>query len=500
MGFAGEGQSVYPIVNCDLSDVVGAPGLPAPDVLARTLSRRNRSWKSVGGPDTLFLATPTAGAGAFEPFEEHLDQRVGSERVQTTFQSAVCEQATHQQLLRGRPVVGARFRTVSSPSGSVVLGGPVADLEQRDPGRVPRHSTVAVTQAIRDQLEVPPTAKIDVERVVWPFEGRGVWAYRARVIDATEPVDIRAYVQADEELGLLYAQDVSCSSNFGEGRVFRINPGRDPAPEVVRLAGLEGRRGVLNTGKLKLVPAVGNAVTNTKRDFRLEPAEGGFEEVCAFHHMANAMQFFGDLLGPDVFNDELFGPLTIRVQDRTVTAQVGAFFPGQKMIRLADSPHPAARSGDICMHEFTHTVVHRIARLDDEFATPIARGLNEGFADYAQATFFSDPRFGDWVRDEPEGARRCDDKTLRLKPNPQDPQDRYKVGAAWAALLWDFRASVGPGVADAVAFHSLQFLVPRCTYETARQAMHHADLALFPARRNGRHKAQIDEVFDGRLG
>ena len=82
-----------------------------------------------------------------------------------------------------------------------------------------------------------------------------------------------------------------------------------------------------------------------------------------------------------------------------------------------------------------------------------------------------------------QGCSSCDDKTLRLKANPQDPQDRYKVGAAWAAMLWDFRTSVGPGVADAVAFHALQFFVPKCTYETARQALHHADLALFPARR-----------------
>jgi hypothetical protein len=91
MGFAGDGQSVYPIVNSDLSDVFGAPGLPAADVLARTMSRRNHSWKSEGGPDALFLATRTAGVGAFEPFEEHLNQAVGSERVQTTFESTVCE-------------------------------------------------------------------------------------------------------------------------------------------------------------------------------------------------------------------------------------------------------------------------------------------------------------------------------------------------------------------------------------------------------------------------
>jgi hypothetical protein len=55
MGFAGDSQSVYPIVNSDLSDVFGAPGLPAADVLARAMSRRNHSWKSEGGPEALFL-------------------------------------------------------------------------------------------------------------------------------------------------------------------------------------------------------------------------------------------------------------------------------------------------------------------------------------------------------------------------------------------------------------------------------------------------------------
>jgi hypothetical protein len=87
----------------------------------------------------------------------------------------------------------------------------------------------------------------------------------------------------------------------------------------------------------------------------------------------------------------------------------------------------------------------RIARLDDEFASPIARGINEGFADYAQATFFDDPRFGDWVRDEPKGGRRCDDKTLRLKANAQDPQDRYKVGARGQLCSGTSASSLGPG-------------------------------------------------------
>jgi hypothetical protein len=140
-GFAGDGQSAYPILNSDLSDVFGAPGLPAADVLARTMSERNprgkQSW--------------------------------------------------------------------------VALCDPVADLEQRDPGRVPRHSTAAVAQAVRDQLGCRRPRKLTWERVVWLVEVKA-YGPTALVIDTTEPVDVRAYVRADQELGLLYAQDVRCSA------------------------------------------------------------------------------------------------------------------------------------------------------------------------------------------------------------------------------------------------------------------------------------------------
>jgi hypothetical protein len=275
MGFADEGPSDYPIVQCDLADVLGAPGMPARAELARSLSTPRHRWSAMAGEDTLFLATSTVGASAFAPFEEQLAQPVGSERVQHTFRSGVCSQQTHQQTLGDRPVVGARFRTVSSPHGSVVLGGPVADLSRRDPGPAPRHSVAAVTRAVRDHLRVTDSAKISLERVIFPHDGRGVWAYRAKVTDRSAALDLRAYVEGDKELSLLYAQDVSCAAGFGEGRVFRVNPGRHPAPEIERLAGLEGSRGVLTTSKLKLVLAVGKAIANAKRDFRLEPDAGG---------------------------------------------------------------------------------------------------------------------------------------------------------------------------------------------------------------------------------
>jgi hypothetical protein len=488
-------RASYPIVNCDLSDVQGYPGLPAPDALAREVSQPGRRWHAVGGPDSLFLATTSAGVGAFESVVERIAQPAGTQKLQTTFRSAACSQETVQQMLRGHPVIGGRFRVVTSAQSAAVLGGPVGDLDQRDPGRAPRRRQADVAAAVRDHLAVDADTTVSVERVVFPMEGRGVWAFRASVTHRSRPVDIRAYIRADD-LSLLYANDVSSAARFGEGRVFRMNPGRNLAPEVVRLADFgESGRNVLATSRVKLVPAAGKPVTRSGRDFRLDPGDIGFEEVCAFHHMTTAARFFDDVLGPDVFTDRPFLPLEVRVQDRTVEDFVGVFFPGRASISLEDGEFPAARSGDICIHEFTHAVVHRVARLDDEFASQVALGLNEGFADYAQATAFNDPRFGDWVKQDPNGARNCADPALRL---PADPAKPYDVGAAWAALLWDLRTSLGHGVADAIAFHALHFLVPRCDYDDARQALHHADLALFPARRAGRHRREIDRVFDGR--
>ena len=166
---------------------------------------------------------------------------------------------------------------------------------------------------------------------------------------------------------------------------------------------------------------------------------------------------------------------------------------------LDDGAFPAARSGDICVHEFTHAVVHRMCRLGP-FTSAIGRGLNEGFADYAQASVYDDPRFGDWVRQQAEGARRSDRAGLRLPRSPSESlTDRYKVGEAWSCLLWDLRKAVGPGVADAIAFHSLHYLSPAADYAAARAALEQADAGLFPSRSKGRHRREIDAACDARM-
>jgi hypothetical protein len=55
-----------------------------------------------------------------------------------------------------------------------------------------------------------------LERVIFPHDGRGVRAYRAKVTDRSAAVGVRAYVAGDKDLSLLYAQDVSCAASFGK--------------------------------------------------------------------------------------------------------------------------------------------------------------------------------------------------------------------------------------------------------------------------------------------
>ena len=55
------------------------------------------------------------------------------------------------------------------------------------------------------------------------------------------------------------------------------------------------------------------------------------------------------------------------------------------------------------------------------------------------------------------------------------------MGEAWSCLLWDLRKAVGPGVADAIAFHSLHYLSPAADYAAARAALEQADAGLFPS-------------------
>jgi hypothetical protein len=505
-------------VNVDLGDLLGTAGLAAPSALAQQLEDRlGAPWEQLGHGDGLCLRgrveEPAAAAGeavgAFgtAPQPTTLLQSVvfgreplpGEERSVATLRSATGTHAVHQQVLRGAPVEGALYKLHQDDNGYMAITGhPLGDLEQRDPGPLPAVPLAEVRQAIRRALELPDDLEIDLSPVVFPTGGQGVWAFKGecRLYDPVV-ADLRVFVRADD-LELLLSYDVASSALYGEGNVFEVNPGRTPALSVVRLDRLGPDPSDRLSGALfDIRPKVGEPFINAVRDCRLEPDDPGFDQVNVYYSLTAAANWFGGLLGPELPQPPVT-PMRVTVGDRSVRSAVAKFMPSTGEVLFGDNPRSGARSADICFHEYSHAVADRICRLSRSAGVQ-ARALDEGFADYAQATSFGDPRFGDWVMDIDNGARNCADPALRFPARLAQRTDPYPIGAVWAAVLWDLRAAVGPGVADAVAFNSLYRLLPTSTLDDGRAALILADLALFPTPDGrGRHLDQIDAAFAGR--
>jgi hypothetical protein len=251
--------------------------------------------------------------------------------------------------------------------------------------------------------------------------------------------------------------------------------------------------------RARVAPTRGIAITDAGRDYRIGPADAGFDEVSAYYHAQAAARWFGGTLQPMVFDAHPFQPLKIFTGDRSVRSSVAIYIPETGEIRLGDARRNPARSADIIFHEFTHAVVDRICRLNRS-AGRQAKILSEGFADYCASSALDDPRFGDYVQDAPAGARNCSDPTLRFPVAFDDEGEPYRSGAVWAAVLWDIRSVVGAGIADLLALNSLYYLTPNSTIEEALAALIKTDRTLFVGHAGqGRHEDVINEKYSARL-
>ena len=516
--------TAYTHVTVDLSDVLGSPGI---DLDSRTVgdleSAVGGSWSLAGArPGVLVsgqVATPAfAGVGAFAPVRRALTRRVlgsvaAGDRRATRSRGSVDRVATlhsptgwhevWQQTVRGAPVVGAVYQTHHGPAGEVSLcGRPVGDLAARDPGPPPGTDERDVRAAMRSHLGLPNSAHIAVSPVVFPLAGRGLWAFKGQCRLRRPIADLRVFVTA-EDLALLLSYDVTAavgSTTVGEGSAYRVSPGRSDAPVAVVLQDLGSDPGDLLAGeRLVIRPARGQPVTGRFGDYRVTPEEAPFNQVSAYHHCARAMRWFTALSGDDLLAGPPFTPLTVLTDDMTVGAQVAVYVPATGEIRVHAARRNAARSADILFHEVTHAVVDRVSRLGRSQAAE-SRCLGEGYADYVAASADDDPRFGDYVRNRPQGARNCSDPTLRFPPDRTGTGEPYTSGAVWAAVLWDLRTAVGTGVADTLVVNSLPHLPFNAAFADAVAALHEADRILFSrGDGSGRHAAEIDRAYEGRL-
>jgi len=352
---------------------------------------------------------------------------------------------------------------------------------------------------MRNHLGLRRGVKLDLETVLFPLEGGAVWAYLGSGVyrDEDTAADLRIIVNAND-LGLLVSRDAAMSAHPGEANVFDSNPARDSKTRVVRLPDLTGAE--LRSEMIDVRPSAGE---RPLRDWRVAVTDAEFDDVSAYYHLSRAANWFAPLIGPDLFTKAPFRPLTVTTGVRAARNVVGQFLPKKGLIEFGDGPKPGARSADICIHEFTHAVVWAAAQRIDEFSTVQARGLNEGYADYAQASLLNNPLMGDWVVGPPD-QRDCSSAAHRFPADldhaPNDMVTRYEIGSAWAAMLWKIRQEIGADVTDALAFESIFYLDAFSSVQSAYGALLESDAKLFPADdRTGRHTEVIENAFTRRI-
>lgn len=492
-------------VECDLSDVLGSPGVAGGPQLLETLhADLGGAWDAPGTDGVLVAGVPDPDtAGAFPPVRRRLalteavlapdGQGGAAERVDGMV-SALGRHEVWQQVVRGAHVVGATYRLHEGPGGRVALSGrPLGDLAARDPGPRPATPVDVVRRAARAAAGLPARTPLAVEPVVFPIEGRGVWAWKCEGVVARPPADVRVFLAADD-LRLLVSYDVACRALFGEATVHTVSPARTPAPLGARLVGLAAPDRLAGPA-LVVRPARGEPVSSPAGDFRRPPGDVACHQVSAYHHVQTVLRWVSEVLGPEVLTRPPLCPLTVVTDDPAVGAQVAVFVPSQQAVRLHRGTVNAALSADVLAHEVAHAVADGVCRLTRS-AGGQARALGEGLADYVACSLLGDPRFGDYVA--PALVRDCSDPGLGLSEGPVPEDDPYGVGAVWAALLWDLRGAVGPGVADALALHALYYLGPGSTLPDGVAALLEADRVLFPDAPGpagaGRHVGDVQRL------
>lgn len=516
-------RTEYTNVACDLSDVLGTPGIDVDSRVTTDLESSVGGAWSLADPGEGVNVTgllPTDGAlgafGAFAPVRRELTRRVlapgrarrtGGRRASANRVSAMRSYTGRhevwQQTIRGAPVVGAVYQTHQGPGGTVSMSGrPVGDLPSWDPGTRPAVDERAVRAAMRAHLSLPKSTRIAIEPVVFPLEGRGIWAYKGECLLSRRIADLRIFVTADD-LALLLSYDVTAArapGAVGEGSAYRVSPSRSTDPMGVVLHDLAADPGGLLAGSHLVVrPTRGDPVNGQLGDYRAASDAETFNQVSAYYHCARALRWFAALCGEELLGGPPFTPLRVLTDDVRVGAQVAIYVPSAGEIRIHHARRNAARSADILVHEVTHAVADRIARLGRSQGAE-SRALGEGFADYVAATVDDDPRFGDYVRNQPTGARNCSDPALRFPADLSGPGEPYTSGAVWAAVLWDLRAAVGTSVCDTLVVNSLSHLALNVTFGQAVAALHEVDRILFAdATGTGRHAAEIDRAYKGRL-
>jgi hypothetical protein len=350
------------------------------------------------------------------------------------------------------------------------------------------------------EVEFGVTAELvrDPKLVALATDGGLRFARRVRFVVRQPLANVEAFFDAETD-ELIVSYNIA-AARTGEAQVHAINPLRTPGVVTVSLTRLnEHDDGHLSGPAIDVLPGVPPRLKRLGGHYLLNAPDTGFDEVQAFYHVGAALDFFERYL-PGLGSREPFNPITAVVRDPDNGGNA-TWMPDERRIALGDfDGRPSARSADMIYHEVGHAISDMICKLQRGPRHTEARGLAEGYSDFFACSALDDPRFGDYVSDEPDGARRCDRPGLRFPPDYRGRE--HQTGEVWAGVLWDCRGQLGSDHMNALAIESLTHLTRTSTFEAGFTALRDADVSLHTAAGTqdqiASHAAIIDAAFDSR--
>lgn len=480
----------------DISMVAGDEAQATPEQLQSWLGELDANWTATTDEPGAVMTTtldpdrsPSPGAfsplaGDITPHDEIVNAAlsqapsdVGTARVLVQRDHSGVREVRHMTL-RGYEIVGSDIRITVTPEGRAQFTGRLLALDDdMDPGPPPPDRPDELPMAVRDQLGLPTTAQLSHEMVVLPTPQGLRWTFKVTALVDEPLADLRIYVDAGS-LELLLSHDIALAST-GIGPVaanaFASNPGRSRDLRNVSLIDLTRPPPNLVAGTwFDVEPHRRGRFTPANRDFRLGDTDDGFDEPNIYHHLTTALARFVALLGYNPLRDTAIPPLRVQVGHRLARLAIGQYIPSLHTLRFDDNTRRSSLSADIVYHEFAHAITDVVSRL---FRSPSSesKGLAEGYADYVACSILDDPRFGDWVTDNPDGARNCAKPKVARFQDVVNPSREHDIGNVWAALLWDLRGNLGSAHTDRMVATSLQHLVPGSSIAAAVNALVTAD-------------------------
>jgi hypothetical protein len=496
---APEAWDRYYQVNVDLDPLLGTPGIPSASI-GETVDAADGSFIQAADrgfflvahkpvrQDPVEVYAALAGApesGAFATLTGTVRRQVRQTEVGTHVQV--------EQLVRGSRVIGSEARVHSDQDGVfAITGSPLGDISARDPGPAPPMDHDAALKTCAERFELDEGLEgARVEEVVFPDGEGAIWAYEVGFVVAQDSADVRVYLRADD-LSVLLSYNIS-SAATGQAEVYEVNPLQTPNLVAVTVDGLEDPGELLRGATTNVTQASGTRLDRPGGDFRVPPTDPAFDEIQAYFQLRRVKEYFDGIADGALMGGKPFTPMTALVNDPR-SPNNAYYTPSTGELRFgAFGSRSSARCSAIVYHEFGHAVTDGICQLGRARAKNTeSRGLSEGYSDYYAASFLNDPRIGDYVMDNPNGARNCSDPNLRFPAGYVG--EEHATGAVWAAVLWAVRERVGQGTADKLAIEALDFLGFSSTFGDAKAALHSVDDKLFA----GANKAAIDEEYDRR--